>query len=630
MYAAFYGSFLHLSADAYVVTIAHRLTIIILLAVLVLALMRQLLPAGIAWLMAAWWVALPVDFDAVYEVHLFAIIPMIAALLVVGLKPGPWGRGWGIAILLAAAVLMRNELLLATGGIAALALGWEFSGRRRGERSVIGILKPYGVPLLFAVLLILLAFARASDRHEIREALDAKNRLNMCQAYAIGYQQRHPDWKGSPWTDCGQLMTKMYGRPEPSFVEALRANPRAMLGHFSWNVGLIPSSLQVLLFSATSGNVTFDGIPVVTKSSLALVLSALVGAILMAGGILLYRDRDRWPLKGRGWVWIGLLLLALMVILGAVVERPRPEYMFSLGLLTRAAFGACLVAIANRFPAVKQLAFALPAVILLLILLVPMHYHTPPFSAGRGLLKSYRRLEPFQELIEKPNTGLVSLRWPSELCSYLGKFGSCRGLSFGALRGEVSAGSRWDIVLARNGATLFFADEGVLADPVSRESVDNAAQDGWETIAAVNAPAQNWRLLVAPVKTDIVPAGRSVRLGKGWYDHETFRGEEFRWVNNDAELYVRRWDAAPVSLAISLEGGPSLDGQPLVLQAFADGKLISTATSTQQETIEFRLPGDDRKDNTTVRLHVSGSPGKTFKGEPRVLNFRVFDIAVSQ
>ena len=33
----------------------------------------------LAWLLAAWWAVLPVNFDTLYEVHLFALLPVLAA-----------------------------------------------------------------------------------------------------------------------------------------------------------------------------------------------------------------------------------------------------------------------------------------------------------------------------------------------------------------------------------------------------------------------------------------------------------------------------------------------------------------------------------------------------------------------
>ncbi|HMD71263.1 MAG TPA: hypothetical protein VKF41_07960 [Bryobacteraceae bacterium] len=626
IYTAFYGTFLHLSTDAYVATMAHRLTIILVLALLVLALMRQILPAGAAWLMAAWWVILPVDFDAMYEVHMFSIVPMIAALLVIALKPGPWGRGCGIAILFAATFLVRNELLLPTGCLAVLAIGWEVVRRRRGEQDLIAMLKQYGVPLVMAALAILLTFTRSNHQQEIRQILDAKHRLNVCQVYTYSYQQRHSEWKGSPWTECQQLMATTFGKPEPSFGEALRANPRAMWEHLTWNAGLIPNGLQVLLFNSTSGRITPDFAPVTTNSSWALMLTALVGAILIVGGALLWRARDGWPREGRGWVWVGMLCLALMVFVVAILERPRPEYMYSLGLVLRAAVGACLVAIVSRFPARRRFAAALPFAFLLVIALAP-GYHPKAPAPARPLLESYRRLRSVQEVFEGPNVGLVSREFPFELCSYVTGSISCRPLALNSLRGE-AAGSPLSAVLAKNRATLFYADEAVLSDPAIRDFVDSAAQYGWQTVAAAQTRRQDWRLLASQEKIDIVPVGSSVRLGKGWYDHETFAGGEFRWVSNDAEFYVERPDFGSASLAVDIEGGPNLAGRPMVLEVFADGKVIGTVSGSARQTAHLHLPTGSCKEGVTVRLHVTASPVSQVRGESRVLNFRVFDIAV--
>ena len=92
LYTSFYGAFFNLSDDAFVVTAAHRVAIVMILAALVLAFMRRLLPAGIAWLMTAWWVVMPINFHSLYEVHLFAVILVLAALLL-SLAAAPWGAG---------------------------------------------------------------------------------------------------------------------------------------------------------------------------------------------------------------------------------------------------------------------------------------------------------------------------------------------------------------------------------------------------------------------------------------------------------------------------------------------------------------------------------------------------------
>ena len=122
LYTAFLGTLMHLSSDAYVVTTVHRLMILLALGILVLALMRRLLPHGIAWLIAAWWVILPVNFDTVSTVHLFPVVPVLAAWLLMLYTPGPWTRGGAIAILLVTSVLIRNEYLVATVALGIVCL----------------------------------------------------------------------------------------------------------------------------------------------------------------------------------------------------------------------------------------------------------------------------------------------------------------------------------------------------------------------------------------------------------------------------------------------------------------------------------------------------------------------------
>jgi hypothetical protein len=492
-----------------------------------------------------------------------------------------------MAILLASAVLVRNEQLFAAGGLGALALGWERMRRRRGERGSIGVLRAYAAPLLLSSLAILLAFTRSGSLHDIRQVLDGKDRLNMCQAYAVSYQQRDPEWVGSPWTDCGQLMTSTFGKPWPTFGEAMKANRWAMLEHFSWNVRSVPNCLQVLLFYATPPIMAFY-----VARVLVVVLSALVGAILIAGGIVLYSERDWRLLTGQTWVWIGMLPLALMALVVAVVERPWPEYMYSLGILIRAAVGVCLVAVAGRFQAraalrkaaaarrAKALAharrleaaskrrrsltiraeaappvdtaarfgFVFPAGVALAILLAPMYYVR--VSNGRPVLEAYRRLQPYQNLFERPRTRFVSVIAPDDLCNYLGKSSSCRVLSFIALRDQVLAGTPWNLVLDRNGATLFFADEEVMADRVSRDFVDHAAQWGWRTVAAMHGPTQNWKLLAFQGKARTTPSGASRRRGKQRWDRRALARRAVGSTPDNAGFYARLRSPAACLLEI--------------------------------------------------------------------------------
>ncbi|MGH9668164.1 MAG: hypothetical protein ACRD9L_27405, partial [Bryobacteraceae bacterium] len=367
LYTSFYSLFFHLSHDAFTVTTAHRMAIVLTLDVLVLALMRMLLPKPLAWLMAAWWAILPIDFDALYEVHLFAAIPMLLAVLVLRWIPGRWGRGWSLGILFAASLLMRNELILATCLLAVFAALRELRGAKPRARAV-SLLGAYGIPLAAAVLLALFFYGRAEDRPVLVQMAERKHTLNVCQAYAFGYQQRHPDWKDSPWTDCQQVMTRVFGMAEPSFTQAAIRNPQALLEHFLWNLKLLPDGLEVLLFNAAFGSTDPDYAPVRSGSGRALALAILSLGIILLGAIRLWRRRRAWWdgwLHDRLWVWLALGCLSAVVLSVIVFERPRPSYMFILGIALRALIGMSMVAIAGRWTDFSRLSAAFPAVAIL-------------------------------------------------------------------------------------------------------------------------------------------------------------------------------------------------------------------------------------------------------------------------
>ena len=202
LYTSFWGTLLYLSNDVYVVTILHRLIIVFLLTILVLALMRRLLPSGVAWLVAAWWVVLPINFNAMYEVHLFSVIPVLAACLIVLVKKGVWTRGVALAIMVAATFLLRNEYIVVVVIFGVICVIWELCQAEmiKGKWRIIPrfrhYLLGYGVTLLLAGVLIFFFYSRSIIQYpELSWFVKAKHVVNMGQVYAFGYQQRHPEWK---------------------------------------------------------------------------------------------------------------------------------------------------------------------------------------------------------------------------------------------------------------------------------------------------------------------------------------------------------------------------------------------------------------------------------------------------
>src|SRR5438552_9047449 len=76
LYTIFYGQSLIATHSVYGATTLHRIIIVIAADVAVLVLMRRILSPGLALLAALWWTILPINFNTLYEVHLFALLPM--------------------------------------------------------------------------------------------------------------------------------------------------------------------------------------------------------------------------------------------------------------------------------------------------------------------------------------------------------------------------------------------------------------------------------------------------------------------------------------------------------------------------------------------------------------------------
>ena len=169
-------------------------------------------------------VVLPINYDTLYEVHLFVVIPVLLACLLL-VNATSRSRGAALALLLLTTVLMRNELMIATGGLAIACAAAEHAAGWRARRGAL--LVSYGLPLGLALVVTGLFYAHSLVKFpELTKAFERKHTLNVCQIFAFGYQQRHPEWQRSPWTECHELMQSTFGTPEPSLTQAVRLAPR--------------------------------------------------------------------------------------------------------------------------------------------------------------------------------------------------------------------------------------------------------------------------------------------------------------------------------------------------------------------------------------------------------------------
>ncbi|MBR0715353.1 hypothetical protein [Bradyrhizobium liaoningense] len=422
LYTSFYGEMLRITQSAYGATNLHRIVIVFAAALGVLALMRRLMSPGMALLVALWWTVMPINFNTLYEVHLFALLPMLLVLVLACSATGPLHRGIILALLLVITALVRNETSIVLAVFAAFCAYEEFlqpfdakpRTRTWWQKRLVG----YAAPLAVAVALIAAFYAQSVIKYpQASAAAEAKHTLNMCQVYAFGYSQRHPEHTASPWTECQPLMKSTFGAEQPSLLEMLKANPAATLKHFAWNASLVVNGFQVALFNAMSGSVNPDYAPVQARQIHAAVLSVICVLLLLAGARRFCSDRStmRAALIRHRHLLVVLVGLACTISVVVVTQRPRPSYLFAFTVCIMALVGLSADLLTQRVRAQVNAAALLVAAALILFLPFYQVTHASP----RALYANLARLQPYQSLLAAPNNKLLIGDYAGELSSYL-------------------------------------------------------------------------------------------------------------------------------------------------------------------------------------------------------------------
>ena len=127
----------------------------------------------------------------------------------------------------------------------------------------------------------------------------------------------------------------------------------------------------------------------------------------------------------------------------------------------------------------------------------------------------------------------------------------------------------------------------------------------------------------AEAMTDI--ARGNLKLGTGWGPLETFKSEHFRWVENDAVVQITPERSGDAELALTVEAGPGVDGKCLLKVLDVNGRQVAAVKIAGRQTVSLFVPVEAGKANE-FRLHVDEG-GKKIASDPRVLNFRVFELA---
>ena len=118
--------------------------------------------------------------------------------------------------------------------------------------------------------------------------------------------------------------------------------------------------------------------------------------------------------------------------------------------------------------------------------------------------------------------------------------------------------------------------------------------------------------------------GVAILLGNGWYPIEEYGGESFRWVNTNAEIFISG-SSSKGSLVIDAASGPSAGKETLQLSAVdAQGQIVGSCQLRERMKCSIPLTLD-----YTGKLRLllrSDGEGHALSSDPRLLNFRVFNL----
>jgi hypothetical protein len=498
LYTNVWGSLLWLTGSVPDSSLIVRLGTILIVDILVFAIARRLAGPALGLLVALWWVVLPPNFDVLYDVHLYGVILPLLGVLLLLRDTGSRTRGIVLGIFVGSTLLLRNELLLATLALFATMawVEWRRGVAGQGRRLALH----YGTPLVVVLALGGFFYERSHVKgSQLGPVLGVKHTLNICQAYAFNFQQRHPEsFTGNPFIDCQPLIQATFEAPTPTFTDAVLNNPRAMAAYVAWNGRLMFSGLQVALFGKTSTADQPDYTQVETNRAHVLLLTAFLLQLIVAGAIVVWRDRQYWRrtwLPEHAWGVLVLLFLSMTAVIVGLTQRPRAEYLFALTFTIMLAAAVAVRAILRRAPGFARLpavgAFAVAAAILLA---VPSHYRD---THGRPILDGVRRLEPVRDRLTVPGSTLISDGWGGDICRYLAESFReyCLPVGQEALLAQVREHG-WKRALEETGADVVYVSESFALTPEIATFVARAPKLGWTAANSGESESGAWKVFV--------------------------------------------------------------------------------------------------------------------------------------
>jgi hypothetical protein len=509
-YNVFYGSLKWIVSDPFAVTILHRVLIVFGTTLLLLAVFRRLLSPGIAWVLAAWWAILPITYDTIFEIHLLGAFAGLVVVFVALRWSGLAARATTFGLLLAAALLIRNEYVVGAFVFGVIWAGYELWRIRRGTApSWRELLAAGAIPLLALAVLVALVSWRDGDRRtSVYEQLTDKNGLAFCQGYALGLDHAGDVRAANPLSQCEVYTRADFGQDMPSIVQAIGDNPSAVAGHFGRNARLFPAGLEIGLFNAKSGSVgpaaNPDYIDINQGSWLDLAGLIVVLLTIATGAVLIWSERRRWWeewLRDRAWGWAALLAIGSVAVYAGLMTRPRPSYIFPLTILVLAMLGMSLMAIAERIGLPERVRAVIPVLAILAVILIPSHYRAgysnPQTGVGQPLKEATDRLQPYRSELEGDRRVLLAVYPSTEACLYVGGSDPCTSIPWNYPIAKTLApelAGRQQHVFDPMPVNLIYANEYAFnADPTLRARLEALQHQGWHRLAP--STGSDWLLL---------------------------------------------------------------------------------------------------------------------------------------
>jgi hypothetical protein len=495
LYGDFLGTIHALVGDVHDTIILHRVLVVVVAGVLVVAITRALLGPYVGLIVGLWWVVIPANYDLEYEVHLFGAIPLLLAVLLVVRTPSRCRLGLAFALLLLDALLARNEVILPAAIVGAAILIREVRLPSSHRPRVRTYLWTYGVPT--AIVVALATGAYVSALYPGWASIQAKHRLNTCQIFAFNYQQRHPKlFTSNPFTDCSPLMQREFHQPMPTMLQAVTANPKAMAAYVAWNLRLLPSGLQIALFGATATGDNPDYFPVREHRAYTLWLSVLTLAIIVWGAVAMRRESLYWRAWARLHAWaLGLVVtLSGTAVLVALTQRPRAEYIYMLTLSLLLLVGASTLAVVRRLGLARFLGVATLVVAIGLVVGASSPYHR---TTPRPLEEALTRLASVRPQLQRPGSVLIASGYNFETCSYLAADYDrhCTSPGWPELQAKLANGEPIARVLNQAGATIVYVDPILAQDPAVAKIVRSPKAYGWQFASQGTGPDGSWGVL---------------------------------------------------------------------------------------------------------------------------------------